>query len=342
MIPENVKIQIDAIAERCRVIKPRVAINALAYNHGEFIGATLDGIVEQAADFPFVAIVHDDNSTDNTTAILKEYAEKYPDIIMPIFEEENQYSKGNGQLNEIMRSALKATGAEYVAWCECDDYWTNESKLQLQIDFLDRNPEYGMTFHNVQNLDQGLQKLVDRKGNYPLDREVPPKDLILTGGGFCPTCSLVYRFGWLDDYPEFAFNYHITDYPLQIFFAIKGKVYYFNRVMGVYRYNNPASWTSLNSVTNIGEKNWMVKLENSIKFLENFDEFSNRKYHKVFEKRKKRNKYECYFQLKNYGKALRYIPLNWYEIYYYFASMMGMTHTLSRLKHSIIRKIHGE
>ena len=75
-----------------------VTILCLVYNHESYIRQCLEGFVMQKTNFRFEAIVHDDASTDGTAAIIREYAEKYPDIIKPIFETENQYSKGDGSL----------------------------------------------------------------------------------------------------------------------------------------------------------------------------------------------------------------------------------------------------
>ena len=72
-----------------------VTILCLVYNHESYIRQCLEGFVMQKTNFRFEAIVHDDASTDGTAAIIREYAEKYPDIIKPIFETENQYSKGD-------------------------------------------------------------------------------------------------------------------------------------------------------------------------------------------------------------------------------------------------------
>ena len=83
---------------------PLLAIKCLAYNHEPYIRQCLDGFVMQKTDFPFIAIVHDDASTDKTADIIREYAEKYPDIIKPIFESENQYSKRNGSIRRIINN----------------------------------------------------------------------------------------------------------------------------------------------------------------------------------------------------------------------------------------------
>lgn len=129
--------------------RPLVAIRCITYNHEPYIRDALEGFVMQKTSFPFVAIVHDDASTDGTAAIIREYAEKYPDIIKPIYETENQYSKHDGSLGRIMNEACDTTGAKYNAMCEGDDYWTDPLKLQKQVDFLESHPDYSMCFHEA-------------------------------------------------------------------------------------------------------------------------------------------------------------------------------------------------
>ena len=133
--------------------KTLVAIKCTVYNHEPYLRDCLEGFVMQQTNFPFVAIVHDDASTDGSAAIIREYEEKYPDIIKPIYETENQYSKHDGSVGRIMDAAIDATGAKYVAMCEGDDYWTNPLKLQKQVDFMEVNPEYGLCYtdYNLYN-----------------------------------------------------------------------------------------------------------------------------------------------------------------------------------------------
>lgn len=131
---------------------PLVSIRCMVYNHEPYLRQCLDGFVMQKTTFPFEAIVHDDASTDGSAAIIREYAEKYPEIIKPIYETENQYSKHDGSLRRIMDAAMHPN-SKYVALCEGDDYWTDPEKLQLQVDFLESHPEYTMCFHRARTVD---------------------------------------------------------------------------------------------------------------------------------------------------------------------------------------------
>lgn len=119
--------------------KPFVVIQCLAYNHQPYIRQCLDGFIMQKTDFPFVAVIHDDASTDGTAEIIKEYERKYPAIIKGIYQKENQYKTNPEAIGNSIRPFL--TG-KYIAMCEGDDYWTDPLKLQKQVDFLEANSDY--------------------------------------------------------------------------------------------------------------------------------------------------------------------------------------------------------
>lgn len=136
--------------------QPLVSIQCTVYNHEPYLRQCLDGFVMQKTNFPFEAIVHDDASTDHSADIIREYAEKYPDIIKPIYETENQWSKHDGNLAHIMD---KACHGKYIAICEGDDYWTDPLKLQKQVDFLEKNPLVTMVHTGFQPVDVNSNKV---------------------------------------------------------------------------------------------------------------------------------------------------------------------------------------
>lgn len=126
--------------------KPLVTITCVAYNEAKYIRRTLDGFVMQKTNFPFVALVHDDVSTDNTAEIIMEYAEKYPDIIVPIIEKENLFTQK--KLESTMNQHIAKTGCKYVAICEGDDWWIDPYKLQKQFDYMESHPNCVMCYTN--------------------------------------------------------------------------------------------------------------------------------------------------------------------------------------------------
>lgn len=133
---------------------PLVSVYCIVYNQERYVRKCFNGFVNQKTNFRFEVIVHDDASTDGTTSILNEYAEKYPDLIKPIIEVENQYSKHDDSINKIMYPRLRG---KYVAVCEGDDYWIDPQKLQKQYDFLENHPEYLMCYtdFDINNYETG-------------------------------------------------------------------------------------------------------------------------------------------------------------------------------------------
>ena len=125
---------------------PLVSVCTLAYNHEPYIRECLDGILMQKTNFAFELLIHDDASTDGTADIIREYEAKYPDIIKPIYQTENQYSKGV-KINATIQFP-RAKG-KYIALCEGDDYWTDPLKLQKQVDFMEANPNCSLCCHHM-------------------------------------------------------------------------------------------------------------------------------------------------------------------------------------------------
>ena len=126
-----------------------VSIHCMAYNHAIYIKDCLDGFVKQKTNFPFAAYVGDDCSTDGTTEIIKEYEAKYPDIIKGIYHNKNTKAQVN------FFDILKQCKGKYLIFCEGDDYWTDENKLQKQVDFMEQNPDYSICFHPVKRIFEG-------------------------------------------------------------------------------------------------------------------------------------------------------------------------------------------
>lgn len=208
-----------------------VTIRCLAYNHEQYIRQCLDGFVMQKTDFRFEAIVHDDASTDGTVAIIKEYAEKYPDIIKPIFETENQYSKRNGSINRIMN---EHTHGKYVAICEGDDYWIDPLKLQKQVDFLEENPEYGLVITDVNRFYQSTGKTEKSFfSNHSPSLPLTFYELLISAYWLAP-CTWLYRTKFYQEnkMPEDCFK---GDIAIALNLLKQGKMFKIEETMACYR-----------------------------------------------------------------------------------------------------------
>lgn len=215
-----------------------VSIRCLVYNHEPYLRRCLDGFVMQKTNFRFEAIVHDDASTDGSAAIIREYAEKYPDVIKPIYETENQYSKRDGSLSRIMDEACKG---KYIAMCEGDDYWTDPLKLQKQVDFLESHPDYGLVHGDVKYYiyEKGVFKgrigLIFSKynSNANIDDKKNMFYDIMFGRYSISTLTVMYRKDIFDSIEKLK-TFRMGDTPLWLDFSQKSKIGYIDDVFGVY------------------------------------------------------------------------------------------------------------
>lgn len=264
--------------------KPLVAVRCITYNQEKYIGRALEGFVTQKTNFRFIAIVHDDASTDSTPRIIQEYAEKYPEIIHPILEEENQYSKPGNPLRKIMEDAVHATGAKYVAYCEGDDYWVDSHKLQRQVDFLEANPDYSLCVTNY--LERTGDKDVPSRWNVEEDCDVSMEQVILNGGLFIASASIMGRLEYVDKLPEETKKLHVGDYPLQIYMRYLGKVRWLAKNTTVYRLNAIGSWTSKNTERILDSTFIQKQIQKESYLLDTMNRLTGYKFSNIFRKRK--------------------------------------------------------
>lgn len=274
-----------------------VSICCLTYNHEKYIKKALDGFVNQITDFDYEILIHDDCSTDNTVEIIKEYVEMYPKIIKPIYQKENQYSKGIKVSNVFQFP--RAIG-KYIAMCEGDDYWCDNHKLQKQFDALENNPNCSFCTHIVQHVDE-TGKIVNRlQPSSSLDllvyEDIIPNSLIFkniltkTIISF-QTSSYFFKREYIMEYLE-SLSIKLNcldcgDVPLTWYLFTRGDCYFINSIMSCYRENSIGSWSIKCS-----------KIENSLKHFEKLIDFFN-----IF------NKYTNYrydSQMKYLTKKYRY------------------------------------
>ena len=253
MMNSVVQKYIDEIRQFSQRIKPLVVVRCITYNHVAYIRDALESFVAQQTEFPFIVIVHDDASTDGTQEIIKEYADKYPNIIKPIFEEENQYNKGNGEFGNIVDTACRVTGAKYIAVCEGDDYWIDPLKLQIQVNYLESHPQILYTCHRYleQDSDSNIAKLVRNKylDRYPekIGFEFD-KDYAFNYDWVPKTLTSLYRMECLKG-NELKKCIMYRDTHLIHHILTQGNGYCFQFKGGVYRKQNTGVWSQLDNVS---------------------------------------------------------------------------------------------
>ena len=245
-----------------------VSIRCITYNHEPYIRQCLEGFVMQKTNFRFEAIVHDDASTDGTAAIIREYAEKYPDIIKPIYETENQHSKRDGSLRRIMNAACKG---KYTAYCEGDDYWVDPYKLQKQVDILESDDKVSMVYTSFKTVDPSGQYMF--RPEYEKYKKMSFSGDVLTklilSGNFIMTLTICIRSNISNN--ELLNNPKIgLDYLIFLTAASMGNVVYIPEETGCYRFS-PQSMMNANrkgvEKLYMDVKKWFAKvlLESQIK-----------------------------------------------------------------------------
>ena len=222
---------------------PLVSVVCVTYNHEAFIKTALRGFLVQATEFPFEVLVHDDASSDRTPEIIRDYASRYPRIVKPICQQENQYSKGRKIIPPLLAMAL----GKYVALCDGDDLWVDARKLARQVAILEANQGLDLCWHDCRVLDCRTGRVSPRRAAHTPVGHVPVSEVIANDGGFVPTPSLLMRRSAIEDMPEWFLRYApISDYFYQIYAARRGGGYYLEDPMAVYRSNHAGSWTSHN------------------------------------------------------------------------------------------------
>lgn len=235
--------------------KPLVAIHCMVYNHAPYLRECFEGFVMQQTSFPFVAIVHDDASTDNSAEIIREYEAKYPHIFKPIYQIENQHAKPGVSVVKIINNAIQQTGAKYIALCEGDDYWTDPLKLQRQVDFLEENPQYTFCCHRFKILKDSEKKFVHEYGydlyipkqNLDIDEEVFFKEWVTQ---WLTTVARTDLFIEVCDISKKSFNRCLDVY---IYFLLlqQGNGISINEKMGIYRWHENGAAKGLHGYNRI-------------------------------------------------------------------------------------------
>lgn len=211
-----------------------VSVGIAAYNAENYIGQCLDNILNQKTNFKFVILINDDCSTDNTAKIIEEYSNKYPEIIQPVYQKENQYSQGNSIIHNFIFPSVKT---KYFTVCDGDDYWCDEYKLQKQVDFMEAHPDYALCYHPAKMIyvDEehepviiGLSKNENPQSYYEL-----LKSNYITAG------SIMYKFKYIkEELHKLPKNIYPIDWFNHIIVAKHGKIGYLPDVMYVYRWHS--------------------------------------------------------------------------------------------------------
>ncbi len=237
-----------------------VSICCLTYNQEEYIKDALEGFLMQKTTFPFEILIHDDASTDGTAEIIRQYEARYPELIKPIYQTENQHSKRVAISHVFQYPRAKG---KYIAMCEGDDYWTDPMKLQKQVDYMESHEDCGLCFTNGQCLENGLppRRVVpwiqwNRKAYKPGDADYDMGEMVLLD--YVPTASLMFRREDILNLPEFSPNAFRGDTCIRLYMTSLGYAHCIDADTCVYRFRVSGSLTT----------QWHADVEKSLAFMD--------------------------------------------------------------------------
>ena len=257
----------------------KVSICCITYNQEKYIRDAIESFLKQKTNFKYEILIRDDASTDNTAKIIREYEEKYPDIIHGIYEEINSF-KTKGMIRSILNVYSKAIG-KYIAICEGDDYWIDENKLQIQYDYMEEHKNCTLCFHDAIILNMEDNKFY--KYNY-VNNLFKKKDGIYNVGeldiyGFIPAASYMFPKKCVEKVPDWYYECIVGDRPLKLIVTSYGYAYCIDKVMSVYRVKTGISMMDQLNNINLESKEKSIEYYDKIKWIiEKFDEFTDYKY----------------------------------------------------------------
>ncbi|MEY4703413.1 MAG: hypothetical protein RIR96_1310 [Bacteroidota bacterium] len=227
----------------------KVSVLLLSFNQADLIAAAIEGVINQKTNFSFELLISDDCSSDHSRSIIEDYHKRFPHVIKPFFQQENLGPKNNDYF------LFQKSQGEYLCYCEADDFWCNENKLQMQVEFLDGHPDYGLVHGDVNFLFSDSGKFI-QSYNKTNNIEVKSGDIyneLLLGNHYIKTMTVCYRkkimadHYFTDDYIRNS-NWMMIDLSQWLCIASCSKIHYLKEVLATYRLRSESMSRSKSSL----------------------------------------------------------------------------------------------
>lgn len=224
-------------------MKNYISVCTVTYNHEPFIRKCIGSIVSQDSSYSYQLLLGEDDSKDATRKICIEYANKFTDRIKLFLHDRKNViyidGKPTGRYNFL--NNLNHTKGKYIAFCEGDDYWIDNRKLQKQVDFLEANPRFSICFSPVHIVDQDGQLI--EISNQDTPSETSYQDLLK--GNYLNTPSVMIRRDSLpDQLPEWIKKMPMGDWPLLLLASMNGDIKMLNEPLAAYRIHDKGVWST--------------------------------------------------------------------------------------------------
>lgn len=233
---------------------PRVTVMIITYNHSKFIARALDSVLEQKVDFPLAIHVIDDCSTDGAQDIIRDYAARYPGVVIPFI---NEVNIGREVTQKNFYRGMCTLDGDYMAILEGDDCWTSPERLRSHVEFLEANPDYVACAHNVLKVfEDGSKPELYIKGAV---KETHDIDDLIALRSFFHASSLTFRNVFRGRVPRYLRSPLSCDIFINIAHAQYGKIHYTPDVWSLYQVHAGGMFSSMSQT-----RGWMWNIDSFV------------------------------------------------------------------------------
>ena len=212
----------------------KVSIRLMCYNQEKYIAQAIDSILMQRVDFDYEIVVGDDYSTDSTLKIINKYQENYPQLFK-ILERNHRV----GRLRNFAETVENCRG-KYIALLDGDDYWVDPNKLQKQVEFLDKNPEYVICFTDCLICDEHGSPVSEHGVGEQVRKDIDQSELC--SGKYFRVPTVMFR-NIVRIFPKEFYEVFNADIFLFCLLLNYGTAGYINEITAHYRLHGGGIWS---------------------------------------------------------------------------------------------------
>jgi glycosyltransferase involved in cell wall biosynthesis len=203
-----------------------VSVLITSFNQARLLPRAIDGVLSQKTNFKFEVIIVDDGSTDGS----KEIISGYGDRVSPVFNH-------HGGMMKTYDTGFKYCDGKYVAFCDCDDYWCNDNKLQIQFDYMESHPDIGVCLTKI-NIEKDGEIIQELRSIKELQDSVT-YNYLLMGKAYIHAQSYFLRRSEMPDFGKFIkLGFKRWDFPLMLSMIQHSKFVVLDFTSAVYHQKN--------------------------------------------------------------------------------------------------------